>query len=167
MSVRHIAVAATLLLAAAPAFATLALAQAPLRDTPAEAMKFIPQEETAKALMTLLPGQTYAYEFVSDHENYFILFAKRVDHGNSPEVHEHWIDNITIVSGEGSLTYGGELVGAKPTAPGEARGGSFTGATTTQPIKPGDFFLMPAGIPHMLSAAKGKELTYLVFKTKR
>jgi hypothetical protein len=164
MFLRHIA-AATLLLAAAPALATPALAQAPLRATPADGFKFQSHETLDKAVSTPEPGRVYGATFMNDHENYYVEFVKRIDHGNLVETHAHWIDHITILSGEGVLTHGGTLTNAKESAPGEVRGGTLTGAET-QALHAGDYFQIPAGMPHMLEAAPGKSLSYVVFKAR-
>ncbi|HKQ46290.1 MAG TPA: cupin domain-containing protein [Rhizomicrobium sp.] len=157
---------AILTCAALAILATPALAQSSLRDTPAEDFKFIPRQDTDKRLMTPAKGQTVASDVISDHENYYVLFAKRVDHGNISEIHDHWVDHITILEGEGTLTYGGTLNGAKATAPGEWRGGTLADAKT-QKLGPGDSFLVPAGMPHRLDPASGQQLKYLVFKARR
>ena len=164
MFLRHLA-AVTLLLAAAPAFATPALAQAPLRATPADGFKFQSHDSIDKAVSTPEPGRVYGATFMNDHENYYVEFVKRIDHGNLVETHAHWIDYITILSGEGVVSYGGTLTDAKESAPGEVRGGTLSGAAV-QAIHPGDYFQIPAGMPHKLDAAPGKSLSYVVFKAR-
>jgi quercetin dioxygenase-like cupin family protein len=162
MVLRHTA-AATLLLAAA--FATAALAQAPLRATPPDGFKFTSHDTIDKAVSIPEPGRLYGATFMNDHENYYVEFVKRIDKGNMVETHAHWIDYITILSGEGVLTHGGTLTNAKESMPGEVRGGTLTGAET-QALHAGDYFQIPAGMPHMLEAAPGKSLSYVVFKAR-
>jgi mannose-6-phosphate isomerase-like protein (cupin superfamily) len=72
---------------------------------------------------------------------------------------------VTIVSGEGTLAYGGTIEHPNVGAGGEVRGGNQVGAKT-QALKPGDFVLIPAGLPHTFNAAPGKTLTYAVFKSR-
>ena len=102
---------------------------------------------------------------MNDHENYYIEFVKRLDHGNMPELHPHWVDQITITAGEGIVTYGGTLTGGEMAAGGEMRGGTITGAQTRK-LGVGDFVLIPAGMPHKFDAAPGKTLTYVVSKAR-
>ena len=64
----------------------------------------------------------------------------------------HWVDHITILSGEGVLAHGGTLSDAKESGPGEVRGGTMTGAVT-QVLHAGDYFQIPPGMPHKLDAA--------------
>jgi len=150
-------------LAAMPAFATPALAQAPLRDTPPDSFKFLSAQELDQALVATERGQVYSGHVINDHENYWVEFMKRLDHGNMVEFHAHWIDYITVLSGEGSVTYGGVLTGANSRGAGETRGGTLSGATV-QPLKPGDYIQIPAGVPHLINAAPGQELKFVLFK---
>jgi uncharacterized RmlC-like cupin family protein len=159
MFLRHIAIAA-LLLAAAPAFA-----QNALRGTEPDGFKFMSHEAIDKAVSIPEPGRVYGATFMNDHENYYVEFVKRLDHGNMAETHAHWVDHITILSGEGVLTHGGTLSDTKESTPGEVRGGTFHGAET-QVLHAGDYFQIPPGMPHMLEAAPGKSLSYVVFKAR-
>jgi quercetin dioxygenase-like cupin family protein len=152
-----------LLIAAALIAATPALAQTLLRATPADGYMFKPAAETDAALSKSPNGPVSIY--VNDHENYFIEFVKRQDHGNVVEFHPHWVDQITILSGEGTLTFGGKIEGGTAAPTGEIRGGTQVGATT-QVLHPGDFVLIPAGSAHKFDAAPGKTLTYVVAKAR-
>jgi len=146
--------------------ATPALAQTTVRGTPADKFIFLPHDTLAQQLAKPAPGQTYSIAVMNDHENYFVEFVRRLDHGNAVEQHEHWIDQITIMSGHGTLTQGGTIVGAKQTGPGEVRGDTLKGAVT-QKLGPGDFVLIPAGLPHKFDAAPGTEMVYSVFKARQ
>jgi quercetin dioxygenase-like cupin family protein len=157
MRTRLIAIAA--LLVAAPA-----LPQTAVRATPADAFKFITHEELTKILMTE-PNRAYSADVINDHENFYSEFVKRLDHGNQVEQHAHFEDQITVLSGEGVLTYGGVISNAKDAGPGETRGDAQTGAST-KALHPGDFVIIPAGMPHKFDAAPGKELNYVVFKAR-
>ena len=102
---------------------------------------------------------------MNDHENYYVEFVKRLDHGNMVEQHPHWIDQITIMAGEGTLTYGGTIEGGQVAATGEVRGGT-SGRRQDPQAGMGDFVLIPAGLPHKFDAAPGKTLTYVVSKAR-
>jgi mannose-6-phosphate isomerase-like protein (cupin superfamily) len=114
--------------------------------------------------LVMHPGEhPYAGNVVDRHETYWIEFMKRFDHGNLIENHEHWVDYITVLSGEGDVTYGGIVAGASPAGTGELRGGTMSGGTT-QALGAGDYLQIPAGVPHIINAAPGKELSYVIFK---
>jgi mannose-6-phosphate isomerase-like protein (cupin superfamily) len=151
------------LIAAAVLLATPALAQ--VRATAPDGFKFMSHEEIDKLVSTPEAGRVYGATFMNDHENYYTEFVKRLDHGNMPEQHPHWIDQITILSGEGLLTYGGTIAGGDVAANGEVRGGTISGAMTRK-LGPGDFVLIPAGTPHKFDAAAGKMLSYVVTKAR-
>lgn len=153
----------SVLLAAALLLALPAAAQSPLRATPPDSFKFLSAQELDQALMTPERGRVYSGHVINDHEDYWVEFMKRMDHGNMVEFHAHWIDCITVLSGEDSVSYGGDLTGASPAGAGETRGGTLSGATV-QPIKPGDYIQIPAGVPHLINAAPGQELKFVLFK---
>jgi quercetin dioxygenase-like cupin family protein len=43
------------------------------------------------------------------------------------------------------------------------RGSAITGGTETE-LAPGDFVIIPAGTPHQMKLAAGKQFAYLVMK---
>jgi mannose-6-phosphate isomerase-like protein (cupin superfamily) len=152
-----------LLIAAALLLATPALAQ--IRATAPDPYIFKSAKEIDALISKPEAGRVYGAAFMTDHENHYIEFVKRVDHGNSVELHPHWIDQITIISGEGTLTFGGKVEGGTTAPNGELRGGTQVGATT-QKLAPGDFVLIPAGAAHKFDAAPGKTITYVVSKAR-
>ncbi len=156
----------TLLLTAALLAAMPAFAQTPVRSLPPDGFKFMSHEAIDKEVSIPEAGRVYGATFMNDHENYYVEFVKRLDHGNLAESHAHWVDHITILSGEGVLTHGGTLSDAGDVAPnGEVRGGTISGAKT-RTLGPGDYFQIPPGMPHKLDAAPGKTLSYVVFKAR-
>src|SRR5258706_7587762 len=80
-----------------------ALAQSPLRGTQNDKFKYVTREDIAKQLTKPWPGEVYASAFMNDHEYFFVEFVKRKDHGNYIEQHTHYIDQDTVLSGEGIL----------------------------------------------------------------
>jgi len=155
------------LLIAAALLATLpALAQTSSpKSTPPDGYIFKSAGEIDKTISKPEAGRVYGATFMNDHENYYIEFVKRLDHGNMVELHPHWVDQITIIAGEGVLTFGGTVKDGNVAANGEVRGGTQVGATT-QKLAPGDFVLIPAGSAHKFDAAPGKTLTYVVSKAR-
>ena len=154
-----------LLLIAALSLATPVLAQTLIRNTPPDGYIFKSAGEIDAMISKPEPGRVYGAAFVNDHENYGIEFVKRLDHGNSVELHPHGIDQITIIAGEGIVTFGGTITSGTTAPTGEVRGGTQVGAIT-QKLAPGDFVLIPAGSAHKFDAAPGKTLTYVVAKAR-
>lgn len=144
--------------------ASAAKAQTALHATPPEQFKFISAKEILA--LTEKPGAGPKTAFLGDHENYFVEYAARTDTGNVPEVHLHWNHYIHILAGQGQLTYGGKVQGAKQTAPGQIRGTSIVGGSSLQ-LQAGDYVQIPAGVPHLFVAAPGTTLRYLVFNTRQ
>lgn len=155
---------AAALLAAVPALAQTSPQSSP-KNTPPDGYIFKSAGEIDKAISKPEAGRAYGATFMNDHENYYIEFVKRLDHGNMVELHPHWVDQITIIAGEGTLTFGGKIEGGNVAANGEVRGGTQVGATT-QALHPGDFVLIPAGSAHKFDAAPGKTMTYQVSKAR-
>lgn len=149
-----------LLIAAALLLAAPALAQP---ASPPETVKYISAQALDQALMTPEKGKVYSGHVVDRHDTYWSEFMKRFDHGNVIEYHAHWYDYITVLSGDGSVTYGGTVTGA--TGTDEQRGGTMTGGTV-QVIKPGDYIQIPPGVPHIINAAPGQTLRFVIFKHK-
>jgi mannose-6-phosphate isomerase-like protein (cupin superfamily) len=154
------------LIAAALVLAVPAAAQTAVRATPPDGFIFKSGAQIDALVSKPEPGRVYGATFMNDHENYYVEFVKRLDHGNSVELHPHWIDQITIIAGTGVLTYGGTVQGGTTAPNGELRGGTQVGAKT-QGLKPGDFVLIPAGMAHKFDAAPGKSLTYVVAKARQ
>jgi quercetin dioxygenase-like cupin family protein len=152
------------LIAAALLLATPVVAQ--VRATAPDPYIFKSAKEIDALISKPEAGRVYGATFMTDHENHYIEFVKRLDHGNSVELHPHWIDQITIISGEGTLTFGGKVEGGTTAPNGELRGGTQVGATT-QKLAPGDFVLIPAGSAHKFDAAPGKTMTYVVSKARQ
>jgi len=153
-------IAAAALLIGAPV-----LQQAASGATPADAFTFIAHDDLTKILLTPEPNRAYSTDVINPHEDFYTEFVKRLDHGNLVEQHAHFEDQITVLSGEGVLTYGGVLSNGKETGPGEMRADAQVGGTT-RALHPGDFVIIPAGMPHKFEAAPGKELNYVVFKAR-
>ena len=158
---------AALLLLTAPTMAqTPAPAPAPptLRGTPTEAYKYLSTDEIAR--LAFRPGPVNS-TVVSDHESYFIEFVKRGDSGNSTEAHMHWYDYITVLAGEGTITYGGTVANPNVANPEEPRGVTPMTGGTVQRLRPGDYLVIPPGLWHSFSATPGNTFNYVIFKQRR
>ncbi len=132
-----------------------ALAQTTMRGAAPDGFIFKSGAEIDAAVSKPEAGRAYGATFMNDHENYYIEFVKRLDHGNMVELHPHWVDQITIIAGEGVLTFGGMVRGGDTAPNGELRGGTQTGARIIK-LGPGDFVLIPAGSAHKFDAAPGE-----------
>jgi len=139
----------------------VAVAQTPRSATQPDDFQYLSAADTARLLDK--PGPAPVLSLLSDHENYLSEVVARTTDG-VVEVHKHWIDFTTILSGEATLTYGGAVSGAKETTPGEWRGGTITGGKSIT-LHPGDYFEIPADMPHLMTAPK-HGLRYLVVKVR-
>lgn len=115
-----------------------------------------------KQLATKLDAMKSASEVVDTVGNRVFMVAHREGSGQA-EWHEKQADIIMIQSGAVTMTYGGEVVEGKTTAPGEMRGTSIKGGIEVA-LGPGDVLHIPAKVPHMMKLAPGKKVTYFVAK---
>jgi sugar lactone lactonase YvrE len=85
------------------------------------------------------------------------------DGPSEAEIHTTLADFITVRSGEGAVQIGGEIVGAKTTAPGEMRGPSMRGGTR-HPFAAGDSLYIPANMVHQFVVDPGRTFTMTIVK---
>jgi DNA-binding beta-propeller fold protein YncE len=85
------------------------------------------------------------------------------DGPSEAEIHVGLADFITVRSGDGAVIVGGEIVGAKTTAPGEMRGPSIRGGTR-RPFSAGDSLYIPANMVHQFVVDPGKNFTMTIVK---
>jgi mannose-6-phosphate isomerase-like protein (cupin superfamily) len=104
----------------------------------------------------------FASERLGTFGNHFTMIAHREADGEA-EIHETQADFFFVQSGTATLVFGGEVPGAKTTAPNERRGPSIKGGER-KTLAPGDVVHIPARIPHQLLVPAGKEFTYFVIK---
>jgi mannose-6-phosphate isomerase-like protein (cupin superfamily) len=81
------------------------------------------------------------------------------------EVHENFADLFFVVKGKATLLSGGEVQDPKTSSPGEIRGSSVKGGSSTV-LKEGDFVHIPAGVSHQLLVTDGDTFLYFVVKVK-
>jgi mannose-6-phosphate isomerase-like protein (cupin superfamily) len=119
---------------------------------------------TAKgtALAQKLDAQKVANETVATEGNRTFLIAHREGSGLA-EWHEKQADVMFISAGQVTMVYGGTIVDAKTTAPGEMRGASIQGGTEAR-LGPGDVLHIPAKVPHQMKLAPGAKVTYFATK---
>lgn len=136
-------------------------AQTARNATPQDEFKYLSANE-AVALVNK-PGPAPVVSMLSDHEYYFSEVVSRTTDGEV-EIHHHWIDFVTVLSGEATLTYGGAVTGNRETAPGEMRGGAIAGGKVIA-LHKGDYLEIPADMPHLMTAPKN-HFTYLIVKVR-
>jgi mannose-6-phosphate isomerase-like protein (cupin superfamily) len=119
---------------------------------------------TAKgaALAQKIDTQKAANETIATDGNRTFLIAYREGSGLA-EWHEQQADVMFISAGQVTMVYGGTIVDAKTTAPGEMRGASIQGGTEAR-LGPGDVLHIPAKVPHQMVLAPGTKVTYFVTK---
>ncbi len=93
---------------------------------------------------------------------YGIVMTDFKDRKAKPELHEAADDIYYILSGEGELTIGGELVERKEKSPGEWTAKDISGAEKRK-VRPGDIVSIPRGVPHMMGCPGGA-MQYFVVK---
>jgi mannose-6-phosphate isomerase-like protein (cupin superfamily) len=125
---------------------------------------FVYQSAAEVEALTHRPDGKPQSAITSDHEYYYVEYVTRVVNKNS-EAHGHWYDYIHVLSGEGSITYGGTQEGAHDVGDQELRGGALTGGKTII-LHPGDRLVVPPGLVHLFTATPGNSFTYLIFKQR-
>jgi mannose-6-phosphate isomerase-like protein (cupin superfamily) len=138
-----------------------AAAQTARNATPQDDFQYVSASDAAARLNS--PGAAPVVSLLSDHEYYLSEIVSRKADGEV-EVHQHWIDFMTVLSGDATLTYGGTVAGAKETAPGETRGGAISGGKTIA-LHRGDYLEIPAGTPHLMTSPQ-HDFRYLVVKVR-
>ncbi len=84
----------------------------------------------------------------------------------APAVHLKEAELIYVMQGSGTLIVGGTMENAKPTKPGNLGGTAVSGGTS-EPLAPGNFALVPEGVPHWFSAVTQGPLVTMSFHVPR
>jgi mannose-6-phosphate isomerase-like protein (cupin superfamily) len=158
LRISAIAIAVTLTLGSASA------QQVAPHARPPEPLKYISAGDLAARLVSPQPDARATFTIVTDHENYWAEYVTRTGVGD-PEQHDHWLDSIHVISGDGAITYGGTFAGATGNSLGEPRGGKIVGGTIIT-VHAGDYLEIPAGVPHQMTAVSPK-FTFIVFKSRQ
>ena len=114
------------------------------------------------ALAKKLDAQKVASETIATEGNRTFMIAYREGSGVA-EWHEKQADVMFISAGQLTMVYGGTIVDAKTTAPGEMRGPSIRGGTEAR-LSAGDVLHIPAKVAHQMILAPGAKVTYFVTK---
>jgi mannose-6-phosphate isomerase-like protein (cupin superfamily) len=116
----------------------------------------------AGVLSQKLSEQKAASETLATEGNRSFMLAHREGPGLA-EWHETQADVMFILSGNVTMVYGGTMVEAKTTAPGEMRGPSIRDGIEVK-LGPGDVLHIPAKTPHQMKLDAGSQVTYFVTK---
>lgn len=114
------------------------------------------------SLAQRLDAQKVASETIANEGNRTFMIAHREGSGVA-EWHETQADVMFISAGQVTMVYGGAMVDARTTAPGEMRGASIRGGTEAR-LGPGDVLHIPAKVPHQMLLSPGTQVTYFVTK---
>ncbi len=162
-----------LLAAALGAMALPAAAQAPQmtatvtdRTAPDTAVRRLAGAALSQTIARgMTPNAWYSQVLLSRHDAYQVMNVAR-DKTGQAEIHADFADHVFIQSGEGTLMTGGRVPDARDTAPGERRGSAVI-AGNTQPMRAGDYFFIPPGVPHQMILPRGGRIQYITFKTHK
>ena len=132
------------------------------RALASDPFQYIPAAKAAADVADSAKGPATKIYF--SHDNFQGLMSGRSRSGQA-ELHMHWNDYITVVSGVATLTVGGNGVNMKEVSPGELRGDRIEGGRTVT-LHPGDIVTIPAGMPHWMQLAPGMKFLYSVSKTR-
>lgn len=115
-----------------------------------------------KKLSEKVDNARFASKSFEKFGNHYMMLAHREGDG-SAELHEKEADIFIVESGTATLRVGGEIVGAKTTAPNEVRGTAVKNGVEKK-LGPGDIVHIAAKTPHQLLLGGGKEFSYFVIK---
>ena len=141
-----------------------------------------PANENIATLLTANAIKAQLAKMTEDRPNQEHTFVERVgayrfsvEHRKLPQrpaVHEEEGEMWVVIEGTATITTGGTIVGAAaPTAgtatqaPGNVFGKMITGGTLNR-VGPGDFLLIPEGVPHQITEAS-TTLKFIVFEITR
>ena len=119
-------------------------------------------KQVAKELAGKLSPQGVASQKLADMGNYNFALALRRQSGTA-EVHMKMADIFVIESGEADLVTGGTVVNPTNSSPTEIRGIGIQDGTQHHLVA-GDVLTIPAGMPHQVKVAPGKEVLYMAIK---
>ncbi len=115
-----------------------------------------------KNLTGKVDSQKFSSRQLDKFANHSTMIAHREGNGGA-ELHEKDADIFVVESGSATLIVGGEMVGAKTTAPNEVRGASIRNGAEHR-LGPGDIVHIAPKTPHQLLLGGAKEFTYFVVK---
>ena len=148
---RMIAIAAGVVLLATTALAQqpASTAAAPTPDTDTTRLGYVSAADIAAGLRKLPQDRADVAFRIFQIPPYNVNAAHRAPVTQIANVHENQAELFTVLDGSGSIVWGGKLVGV--TRNGANVTGKSIDGGTTQKLAKGDFFIVPAGLPHMFA----------------
>ena len=119
-------------------------------------------EGMEKALGQKTDASGLATETLKKYSSDYTMLAFRSQDGKA-ELHEKFADFYFVLAGNATVVAGGQMANPTTISPGEVRGDSVQGGTSTK-LKAGDVVHIPANIPHQLLVAKGAPFKYFIIK---
>jgi mannose-6-phosphate isomerase-like protein (cupin superfamily) len=120
------------------------LVAAPLPAQTTAPARFVAQ--IAAMAKAMKPGQGFAWQPLVQADGDVAALEIWKKPGR-PAVHPAQAEYVIVVDGAGTMISGGTLADAKANRPDLTEGSRIVGGTT-RTLKPGDVFLVPAGVPH-------------------
>jgi mannose-6-phosphate isomerase-like protein (cupin superfamily) len=118
----------------------------------------------ATMLRAMKPGQGFAWQPLVEGDGHVAALEIWKTPGR-PAVHPDDAEYVMVVEGAGTMISGGTLVDAHAVKPDLTEGSRIAGGTT-RTLKPGDVFLVPAGVPHWFGIT-GDRLVMLGTKLRK
>ena len=119
-------------------------------------------DKAANGLAPQMDKNGFKTQILADAGNHRFQITHR-EAGGESEYHETLSDVVFVQSGRATLIYGGKMVDAKTTAPGEMRGTGIEGGKK-QMLEAGDVVVIPSKLPHQFTPEKGAAFNYFVVK---
>ena len=113
-------------------------------------------------LASQMDANKFKSQTIATAGNHRFLVTHREAAGQS-EYHETESDIVFVQTGHATLIYGGKMVDAKTTAPGELRGSGIDGGSKKE-LSPGDVVVIPTKTPHQFEPRSGEAFNYFVVK---
>jgi len=110
--------------------------------------------QVAAMAKAMKPGQGFAWQPVMQGDGHVAALEIWKSPGR-PAVHPAEAEYVMVVDGAGTMVSGGTLVDAKVVKPDLTEGSRIAGGTT-RTLRPGDVFLVPAGVPHWFGITGGR-----------
>ena len=110
--------------------------------------------QVAAMAKAMKPGQGFAWQAVMQGDGHVAALEIWKSPGR-PAVHPAEAEYVMVVDGAGTMVSGGTLVDAKVVKPDLTEGSRIAGGTT-RTLRPGDVFLVPAGVPHWFGITGGR-----------
>lgn len=118
--------------------------------------------QMSKGLAAKLSAQGIASQRLGDMGNYNFAMTLRRQSG-VVELHQKMADIFVIEGGEADLVTGGTIVNPTNSSPTEVRGTAIKDGNENHLVA-GDVLTIPAGMPHQMKVAPGKEVLYMAIK---